>query len=74
MVIKMKEVKISIELIERLLTKGNKINISVEKGLDYTDKIVSIDFKPKEGVLVLWCDTNKITQQEIVCKSLEDLK
>ena len=68
----MKEVKIQIDMLKYLFTKGNKINVEVIDGLDKEDKIVQILFDELNGVLTLWCDEHKIKKQEIVMKRMGD--
>lgn len=66
----MKEVKISIETLKHLFTKGNRINAEVIEGLDEEDKIVQVIFDDLNGVLTLWCDEHKVKKQEIVMKRI----
>jgi len=68
----MKEVKISTQYLEELFMEGNIINFFVEKGLKPKDRIVDVHFDYGKKELTLWCDTDKIIQEEIVLRKLNE--
>ena len=67
----MKEVRISTQYLEEILKKGNIINYEVVEGLEHQDRIVAVSFDDAKRELILWCDTDKIIQTEVILKKYD---
>ena len=67
----MKEVRISTQYLEEILKKGNIINHEVVEGLEHQDRIVAVSFDDAKRELILWCDTDKIIQTEVIFKKYD---